>query len=62
MASPIQASSHDLASLVQGTVGLPTLPEVIGKLNAVLERDDASAAEVAKVQAGASSDTTDTRS
>lgn len=49
MASPIQASSHDLASLVQGTVGLPTLPEVIGKLNAVLERDDASAAEVAKV-------------
>lgn len=49
MSSPIQASSHDLASLVQGTVGLPTLPEVVGKLNKLLEGDGASAADVAKV-------------
>ncbi|MFN6145454.1 MAG: HDOD domain-containing protein [Planctomycetota bacterium] len=49
MTSPMQASSHDLASLVQGAVGLPTLPEVVGKLNKLLESDSASAGDVAKV-------------
>lgn len=49
MAAMRSGSPADVIKLVQGTVELPTMPEVLVRLNAVMDQEDASAADIAKV-------------
>ena len=47
--APVHDSSTNILGLVNGTIELPTMPEVLVKLNEVVARPDSSAADVAKV-------------
>ena len=49
MASQSSGPSTNILGLVNSTIELPTMPEVLVKLNEVMARADASAADVAKV-------------
>ncbi len=49
MAQQETGSSTNILGLVNSTIDLPTMPEVLIKLNEVMARPDASAADVAKV-------------
>lgn len=49
MAQQVSDASNNILGLVNSTIELPTMPEVLLKLNDVIARPDASAADVAKV-------------
>jgi HD-like signal output (HDOD) protein len=51
MPKPATDPSTDILALVQGTLELPTMPEVLTKLNETMARATTSAADVAKVVA-----------
>jgi HD-like signal output (HDOD) protein len=49
MAPPVRDPSTNILGLVNSTIELPTIPEVLVKLNDVIARPDTSAPDVAKV-------------
>ncbi len=49
MPDPATSASTNILGLVNATIELPTMPEVLVKLNDVIARPDAAAADVAKV-------------
>lgn len=49
MSQPVASASSNILGLVNSTIELPTMPEVLVKLNEVMARQDAAAADVAKV-------------
>ena len=49
MSQQVSGASSNILGLVNSTIELPTMPEVLVKLNEVMARQDAAAADVAKV-------------
>ena len=49
MPAPATSASTNILGLVNSTIELPTMPEVLVKLNDVIARPDAAAGDVAKV-------------